>query len=110
MYSIGGNFSAAGIEFYWPTPKGGSKILEITINKLDGPPKITSDNLKEKDKQWLIINSPTDWRINLIRLKERFELQNDKRMPDDDNPILFIPTDLGDQLRIQIDLWMLYGV
>jgi len=74
MYSIVGNFSVAGIEFYWPTPDG-SRTLEIIINKGKGSAQITSDNLKERDKQWLIIKSPHDWRINLMKLKERFELR-----------------------------------
>ena len=109
MYSIAGNYSVAGIEFYLPAPSD-SKTLEITINKGNGPEQIIANNLKEKDKQWLIIKSPQDWRINLIKLKERFGLQNDTQIPDDNNEIEFIPTDLGNGLRIQIDLARLYNL
>jgi len=99
MYSIGANFSAAGIEFYWPE-KNDSNTITITINQNKGPNQITSDNLKERDKQWLIIVSPDDWHINLKNFKERFQLPDDQEIPDYE--IETAPTDFWDQLRLEV--------
>jgi len=100
MYSIGANFSAAGIDFYWPETNDSNTTITITINKNKGPDQTTSDNLKERDKQWLTIVSPDDWRINLKNFKERFQLQDDKQIPDYE--IETAPTDLVDQLRVEV--------